>query len=86
MTRGIELTLVSQNKEGHEEMKVPYVSIKQLMEKLPVEKFFQCHRMYVVNKDFIDYVDLVNRIIHLKINEDIEIGVTYKNEVKEQIG
>lgn len=65
-----------------EEMKVPYVSIKQLMEKLPGEQFVQCHRMYVVNRDYIDYVDVVNGIIRLKEACQVEIGVTYKNVIR----
>lgn len=66
------------------EMKVPYTSIKQLMEKLP-EKFIQCHRMYVINQDHIDNVDFVNGIINLKNSHQVEIGVTYKNEVRKKI-
>lgn len=64
-----------------EEMKVPYLSIKQLMEKLPKERFMQVHRMCVVNLDYIDYIDTVNGLIHLKNGETAEVGVTYKNRL-----
>lgn len=67
------------------EMNVPYTSIKQLMEKLPAEKFLQCHRMYVVNQDYIDYVDMVNGLIKLSVSGEVEIGVTYKNAVRGKI-
>ncbi len=68
-----------------EEMKVPYLSIKQLLEKLPKEKFLQIHRMCVVNQDFIEYVDTVNGLICLKNGDQAEIGVTYKNELRRWI-
>lgn len=77
--RGVSIRLAK------EEMKVPYVSIKQLMEKLPTDQFIQCHRMYVVNQDYIEYVDLVNGVIKLQNKEQVEIGVTYKNEVRSRL-
>lgn len=66
-----------------EEMKVLYISIKQLLEKLPSDKFLQVHRMCVVNQDYIDYVDTVNGLIRMKNGEQVEIGITYKNNIKE---
>ena len=77
--RGVSIRL------AREEMKVPYVSIKQLMEKLPTDQFVQCHRMYVVNQDYIEYVDIVNGVIKLQNKEQVEIGVTYKNEVRSRL-
>ena len=60
-----------------------YVSIKQILDKLPEENFVQCHRMYVVNLFAIDYVDTVNRLIKIKgVSNMIEIGVTYKTEMR----
>lgn len=68
-----------------EEMRVPYLSIKQLMEKLPSEQFLQVHRMCVVNLDYIDYIDTVNGLINLKNGETAEVGVTYKNRLLQMI-
>lgn len=65
-----------------EELKVPYMTIKQLLEKLPQENFVQVHRMCVVNKDYIDYIDMVNSLIKLKNGELAEIGITYKNGLR----
>ena len=65
-----------------ETMKIPYLSIKQILAKLPEEQFIQCHRMYVVNRSYIDYVDIVNRIIRMKGSQEVEIGVTYKTEIR----
>jgi two-component system LytT family response regulator len=68
-----------------EEMKVPYISIKQLLEKLPQDRFIQVHRMWVVNQDYIDYVDMVNGVIRLKNGGQVEIGVTYKGDVRRRL-
>ena len=79
VTRGVCFTLTK------EELKVPYVTIKQLLEKLPSESFIQIHRMCVVNKDYIDYVDMVNGIVKLKGGETAEIGVTFRNDLRREL-
>ena len=67
-----------------EVMKVPYLTIVKLLEQLDNQEFLQCHRMYVVNKKYINNVDFVNRMIKMEYyDEDIEIGGTYKNRLKE---
>lgn len=77
--RGVHIVLVK------EEMKVLYLSIKQLLEKLPGDKFLQVHRMCVVNQDYIDYVDTVNGLIRMKNGGQVEIGITYKNEIRKKL-
>lgn len=69
-----------------EQMMIPYVSIRQLLEKLPEKQFFQCHRMFVVNRDAVKYYDLVNQVIQVEgCPEQIDIGVTFKAEVKRRM-
>lgn len=66
-----------------EQMEIPYLSIRQLLDKLPKQEFFQCHRMYVVNKGLIKYYDLVNQMIQVeRYSDEIDIGVTYKADVR----
>ena len=77
--RGVDFVLLK------EDLKVLYLSIRQLLEKLPSDKFLQVHRMCVVNQDYIDYVDTVNGLISMKSGEQVEIGITYKNEVKKKL-
>lgn len=75
--RGVSLYL------REEILDVKYLSIKQLMEKLPPEQFLQCHRMFVVNTEFIESVDTVNQFITLKgLKKPIEIGITYKSNMR----
>lgn len=75
--RGIKLGLKG------EELEVRYLSIKQILARLPATQFIQCHRMYVVNRNAIDYIDLVNQMIRIKkVTKTIEIGVTYKSAIR----
>lgn len=78
--RGVDFVLL------REEMRVLYLSIRQLLDKLPRETFLQVHRMCVVNQDHIDHVDLVNGMICMKNGEQVQIGVTYKNAVRKRLG
>lgn len=65
-----------------ETWKVPYVTLRQMLQKVPKDVFVQCHRMYAVNKREVEYYDTVNRIVKLRDCEDtVEIGVTYKAEI-----
>lgn len=62
------------------------MTIRQILEMLPEEEFIQCHRMYVIHKKYVDYVDVVNQIIRMQgCTEEIEIGRTYKTEVKRRL-
>lgn len=66
-----------------EQMEVSYLSVRQLLDKLPRPDFFQCHRMYVVNRAYVKYFDLVNQMIEVEgYQEKIDIGVTYKTELR----
>lgn len=75
--RGIRLCL------KNEQMDIPYLTIRQFLNQLPKADFFQCHRMFVVNKNHVKYYDLVNRMIQVEgYREAIDIGVTYKSEIR----
>lgn len=77
IARGIRLVMKT------EELEVRYLTLKQLLPRLPEEEFVQCHRMYIVNRKYIEYVDTVNRMIKLRGSEEpVEIGVTYKTQIR----
>ena len=64
------------------ELGCPYVTLRQMLLKMPKGMFAQCHRMYAVNKNEVEYYDTVNRIIRIKNCPDtVEIGVTYKSVI-----
>ena len=74
--RGIRIHMKNENWD------IPYISLKQMLQKVPKDMFLQCHRMFVVNKREVEYYDTVNRVIKLKNCGDVvEIGVTYKSEI-----
>ncbi len=80
ITRGVQIKLTK------ETVKVPYLTIKEFMKKVDPEDFIQCHRMYVVNKKHIVSIDVVNRMIELEDKNMVEIGVTYKDKIKDFVG
>lgn len=41
--------------------------------------------MCVVNLDYIEYVDTVNGLIRMKNGEQVEIGITYKSDIKKRL-
>lgn len=74
--RGVCLHLKEEN------WNIPYMTLKQILLKIPEGMFFKCHRMFVVNRHEVEYYDMVNRIVKIKECKDVvEIGVTYKAEV-----
>lgn len=61
------------------DMELPYKPCKEILEELQSDKFVQCSRYAVINKDFIERIDEVNRFIKLKgRKEQVEIGVVFK--------
>ena len=60
-------------------LKLPYKPSKVIMEELDSDKFVQCSRYHIINRDYIEEIDTVNRYIRLKnVKEQIEIGNAYK--------
>lgn len=62
-------------------LKLPYKPNKKILEELGSDKFVQCSRYNIVNTDYIDKIDIVNRYIQLKnVEELIEFGNTFKKK------
>lgn len=62
-------------------LKLPYKPNKKIIEELGSDKFVQCSRYNIVNVDYIDKIDIVNRYIQLKnVKEMIEFGNTFKRK------
>lgn len=60
-------------------LKLPYKPNKKILEELASDKFIQCSRYHIVNCDYIDKIDTVNRYIQLRgLKAPIEIGNSYK--------
>ena len=68
------------------EMRLSYKPIKSILKDLNSDNFIQCSRYAIINKDYIDTIDPINRYITLKVeNEPIEIGITIKNRFMKDI-
>lgn len=68
-----------------EDMKVSYMPVKQIMEKLPESSFVQCNRGCIVNKKHVEYVDSVSRYIKLCGDDNlVEIGRAMKERVLDE--
>lgn len=60
-------------------LKLPYKPNKKILEELASDKFIQCSRYHIINCDYIDKIDTVNRYIQLRGQKaPIEIGNSYK--------
>lgn len=65
-------------------LKVPYVTLKEILFKTADYGIFQSRRNTLVNKAFVSNVDCTNRFIQLKANHgQVEIGVMFRKHVKE---
>lgn len=62
-------------------LRLSYKPNKKILEELGSDKFVQCSRYNIVNTDYIDKIDIVNRYIQLKnVKELIEFGNTFKKK------
>lgn len=65
-------------------IRIPYRTIKGFLQEADSSDFLQCSRSTVVNVRFVHNVDLVNRVIQFQEGMGrVNIGVMYKNQVKE---
>lgn len=65
-------------------LKIPYITLKKLLEEVDNPDFIQCSRNTIINRRYIQNVDIPNRMIHLKGSSDmVEIGVMFKKHIKE---
>lgn len=65
-------------------MKIPYITMKKLLEEVDSPDFVQCSRNTIINRKYIQNIDITNRVIHLKGEfGKVEIGVMFKKHMKE---
>ncbi len=70
--------------DNGEILKIPYVTLKKLLNDTADYNIIQCSRNTLINKDFVYNVDITNRIIQMKDNHGrVEIGVMFKKYMKE---
>lgn len=68
------------------DLKMPYKPNKQLMNELHSSKFLRCNRYNIINTDYIEEVDTVNRYIKMKnVDGLLEIGIAFKKRFLEEL-
>lgn len=65
-------------------LSIPYNTLKRLLADLDSIDFIQCSRSTIINKKYVQNVDITNRVIQFRNNLGrTEIGVMYKKNMKE---
>lgn len=66
---------------------VPYASLKEILNDMDTDCMMQCSRSLVVNKDYVENIDIPNRMVALKNRpERLEIGKTYRKKILTEYG
>lgn len=69
-----------------EVLEIPYITLKKIVDELDCNDFIQCSRNTIVNKKFINNIDIPNRVIQLKESKGkVDIGITFKPKIKEYL-
>ena len=67
-------------------MEIPYKTIKSFLEETDSSNFFQCNRYTVLNRNYIEHIDLNNRYIKMIGRKELlEIGGTFRKELQKLI-
>jgi len=70
----------------NDELEIPYVTCKQILEEIHSKSFIPCSRYCVVNKKYVVQTDYVNRYVKLRhVDKPIEIGIIMKKSFKERM-
>lgn len=65
-------------------LEIPYLTVQKLLAEADSGEILQCARGVVVNRRYVESVDLANRVITLKGRQGrLEIGVMFKKKIKE---
>lgn len=67
------------------EMVIPYKTCRNIIEEADCDNLIQCSRSSIINKDYVEYVDMTNKYIKMKATQKlIDIGSTFQNRIKEE--
>ena len=70
---------------SNEKIELPYKTCSSMIRELNTDIFLQCNRNVIVNREFIEYTDEINRCITLKNGIMLEIGRIYKKKFLEEL-
>ncbi len=69
------------------QLKIPYKTCSQLLKEVRTDRLFQCSRNTLVNRQYIESIDFVNRYITLDDPEHtkIDIGISFVKKIERKI-
>ena len=69
----------------NENMVMSYMTVKQLLDELGSHNFIQCNRGCIINKDYVETIDLINRYIKFYgVEQCVEISRSMKEKVLDE--
>lgn len=63
-------------------LKIPYITMKDFLEMVDSDMFVRCRRNTIIHRKYFRNADHTNGVIQLAGGYRVEIGLTYKNEMK----
>lgn len=68
-------------------LEIPYITCKQVLSEADTDCLIQCSRYALINKEYVDSVDLINRFIMFKDSMGrTDIGITFKKKMLMEFG
>lgn len=65
-------------------LEIPYITLKKLLDDIDCADFIQCSRNTVINRRFIENMDIPNQVVQLKNGYGrVEIGIRFKRQLKD---
>lgn len=65
---------------------LPYIPVRDILRELDSDDFIQCNRFTIVNRNYVETIDPVNRYITLKDKpETVEIGLAFKKNFMRRV-
>lgn len=61
------------------------MTLNNLVETLPPDLFFRCHRSYMINMKMIDHVDFTSLEVFLTSGDSLPLSKSYKEKLREQL-
>ena len=64
---------------------IPSKTCRQVIQEAQGSDLIQCSRSAIINKKYIQNVDITNRVVTLIDNWRVDLGITYKNKLLEEL-
>lgn len=71
--------------KSDEEVEIPYRTCSSILNELDGENFLQCNRNVIINRQYIDCVDEVNRYVRMRNGTNLEIGRILKKRFLKEL-